>query len=249
MFHPPSDIGNTKNASDSMCLVASLTYRWEVAQSAPGAGRWSRTSIHSLSHTYKTTSITFKIMTYLQTIPSLLSCYNKTNEFKAARERKQMKKKLLIIISLLSIIIVFRIIRDVNAVEIVQSHQAEALSSETLSDEIVVKKIDINSIEDPVFKNTILDTEEADNGLFAFSFSQENKYYILFNGLEKAYSNIEFSFENQNITVSYNSEAIEEENQMKALYVIERQNRDSYDNILLKNNGKEDAFADLFISK
>ena len=115
-------------------------------------------------------------MTYLQTIPSLLSCYNKTNEFKAARERKQMKKKLLIIISLLSIIIVFRIIRDVNAVEIVQSHQAEALSSETLSDEIVVKKIDINSIEDPVFKNTILDTEEADNGLFAFSFSQENKY-------------------------------------------------------------------------
>ena len=71
----------------------------------------------------------------------------------------------------------------------------------------------------------------------------------MFNGLEKAYSNIEFSFENQNITVSYNSEAIEEENQMKALYVIERQNRDSYDNILLKNNGKEDAFADLFISK
>ncbi|MBD3109572.1 hypothetical protein IEO70_14585 [Bacillus sp. AGMB 02131] len=159
-----------------------------------------------------------------------------------------MKKKLLIIISLLSIIIVFRIIKDVNAVEIVQSHQAEALSTETLSDEIVVKEIDINSIEDPVFKNTILDTEEADNGLFAFSFSQENKYYILFNGLEKAYSNIEFSFENQNIIVSYNS-AIEEENQMKALYVIERQNRDSYDNILLKNNGKEDAFADLFISK
>ena len=160
-----------------------------------------------------------------------------------------MKKKLLIIISLLSIIIVFRIIRYVNAVEIVQSHRAEALSSETLSDEIVVKEIDINSIEDLVFKNTILDTEEADNGLFAFSFSQENKYYILFNGLERAYSNIEFSFENQNITVSYSSEAIEEENQMKALYVIERQNRDSYDNILLKNNGKEDAFADLFISK
>lgn len=179
----------------------------------------------------------------------MVACYNKTNEFKVTRERKQVKKKLLMIILLLSIIIVFRIIKDVNAVEVVQSHRADALSSETLSDEIIVKEIDIESIEDPVFKNTILDTEDADSGLFAFSFSKENKYYILFNGLEKSYSDIAFSFENHNITVTYNSETIEEEDKMKALYVIERQNRDSYDNILLKNNGKVDAFEDLFTSK
>lgn len=160
-----------------------------------------------------------------------------------------MKKKLLVIISLLSIIIVFRIIRDVNAVEIMQSHEAEAISIQEISEEVIVKEIDIETIEDPVFKNTILDTENADNGVFAFSFSKQNKYYILFNGKEKAYSDIAFSFNNQNITVSYKSEAIEEENRMKALYVIERQNQDSYENILLKNNDKADAFEDLFISK
>ena len=160
-----------------------------------------------------------------------------------------MKKKLFIIVSLLSIIIVFRIIRDVNAVEIMQSHDAKAISIQGISDEIIVKKIDIETIEDPVFKNTILDTENADNGLFAFSFAKENKYYILFNGKEKAYSNIEFSFSEQNITVSYKSEAIEEEKKMKALYVIERHNQDSYNTIVLKNNGSEDAFEDLFILK
>jgi len=160
-----------------------------------------------------------------------------------------MKKKLFIVVSLISIIIIFRIINDVNAVEIMQSHDAEVMSTQEISDEIVVKEIDIESIEDPIFKNTILDTENADNGLFAFSFSKQNKYYILFNGKEKSYSNIEFSFSDQNITVSYTSEAIEEENTMKALYVIERHNQDSYDNILLKNNDAVDAFEDLFILK
>ena len=160
-----------------------------------------------------------------------------------------MKKKLFIVVSLLIIIIIFRIINDVSAVEIMQSHDAEAISTQKISDEIIVKEIDIETIEDPVFKNTILDTENADNGLFAFSFSKQNKYYILFNGKEKSYSDIEFSFSDQNITVSYTSEAIKEENRMKALYVIERQNQDSYDNILLKNNDKIDAFEDLFVSK
>ena len=160
-----------------------------------------------------------------------------------------MKKKLFIVVSLISIIIIFRIINDVNAVEIMQSHDAEVMSTQEISDEIVVKEIDIESIEDPIFKDTVLDTENADNGLFAFSFSKQNKYYILFNGKEKSYSNIEFSFSDQNITVSYTSEAIEEENTMKALYVIERHNQDSYDNILLKNNDAVDAFEDLFILK
>ena len=90
-----------------------------------------------------------------------------------------MKKKLFIVVSLLSIIIIFRIINDVSAVEIMQSHDAEAISNQKISDEIIVKEIDIETIEDPVFKNTILDTENADNGLFAFSFSKQNKYYIL----------------------------------------------------------------------
>ena len=96
-----------------------------------------------------------------------------------------MKKKLFIVVSLLIIIIIFRIINDVSAVEIMQSHDAEAISTQKISDEIIVKEIDIETIEDPVFKNTILDTENADNGLFAFSFSKQNKYYILFNGKEK----------------------------------------------------------------
>ena len=89
-----------------------------------------------------------------------------------------MKKKLFIVVSLLIIIIIFRIINDVSAVEIMQSHDAEAISNQKISDEIIVKEIDIETIEDPVFKNTILDTENADNGLFAFSFSKQNKYYI-----------------------------------------------------------------------
>jgi len=160
-----------------------------------------------------------------------------------------MKKKLFIIISLLSIIIIFRIINDVNAVEIMQSHDAETISLQEISDEIIVKEIDIETIEDPVFKATILDTKNADNGLFAFSFAKQNKYYILFNGKETAYSDIAFSFSDQNITVSYKSKATEEENSMKALYVIERQNQDSYDNILLKNNDTIDAFEDLFLLK
>ena len=160
-----------------------------------------------------------------------------------------MKKKLFIIISLLSIIIIFRIINDVNAVEIMQSHDAETISLQEISDEIIVKEIDIETIEDPVFKATILDTKNADNGLFAFSFAKQNKYYILFNGKETAYSDIAFSFSDQNITVSYKSNTTEEENSMKALYVIERQNQDSYDNILLKNNDTIDAFEDLFLLK
>ena len=130
-----------------------------------------------------------------------------------------------------------------------QSHDAETISLQEISDEIIVKEIDIETIEDPVFKATILDTKNADNGLFAFSFAKQNKYYILFNGKETAYSDIAFSFSDQNITVSYKSKATEEENSMKALYVIERQNQDSYDNILLKNNDTIDAFEDLFLLK
>lgn len=51
-----------------------------------------------------------------------------------------MKKKLLIIISMLSIIIVFRIIRDVDAIEIMQSHEAETISIQEISDEITIKE-------------------------------------------------------------------------------------------------------------
>ncbi len=160
---------------------------------------------------------------------------------------RNMSKKTIIFGVVLCVLLLGFIIKDVNSIEVAKSHHAKALSTIELNDEVTVKEIDIPSIEDDILRNTFQNPRNSENGVYAFYFSEERKYYILFNSKETSFEDIQFNIQADEITVTYNSKELNTDTTTTQVYVIEAENKDSYDTIVLDNNGKHDSFVDVKI--
>jgi len=113
-------------------------------------------------------------------------------------------------------------------------------------DKSIVINAEFYKIKNPHLKEIVEDKKEVlKNGVYGCISKEEGIYYIFINGVDYWHSNISFNIKDKLLTISYNTEQ-EKGLRIKHLFMINPNNIETFDKVVLINNGNKEDFKILF---
>jgi hypothetical protein len=113
-------------------------------------------------------------------------------------------------------------------------------------DKSIVINAEFDKMKNPHIKEIVEDKKEIlKNGVYGCISKDEGNYYIFINGVDYWYSNISFNIKDKLLTISYNTEH-EKGLRIKHLFMINPNNIETFDKVVLINNGNKEDFKILF---
>ena len=113
--------------------------------------------------------------------------------------------------------------------------------SNSSSQEVSLKEIDIKEIKDVNLEEVLVDIDK--DGIYALETSK-NKY-IIFNGLENEYEDIDYELEDEVLKITFSKGDLIESR--KKVYEISPFPTEEYETLILEEDGKNTVFNSVYI--